>query len=63
MKKISRSWLFALALFFSVAIITPSCAPLLDMLTQSSTTNNDDDDEKDDDDGTTSNDNTSKGKK
>ena len=54
MKKSTRIWLIAFALFFSVALVAPSCIPL-NVTPQNNTTT---DDNNNDNDG-----NTSKGKK
>ena len=52
MKKSTRIWLIAFAMFFSIAIVAPSCVPL-NVTPQNNTDTNDDN----------NNGNTSKGKK
>ena len=56
MKKSTRVWLIAFALFFSVALVAPSCIPL--NVTPQNNTNT-----TTDDNNNNNNENTSKGKK
>jgi len=57
MKKSTRIWLIALAMFFSIALVAPSCIPL-NVTPQNNTDTNDGNNNNNNNNG-----NTSKGKK